>query len=150
MNTRLFDHPQTIDNKNDIDKLVQNVLKQNLVEKLTRNRDGSAWKFYEFLYVCLDVYEMESPIGAGIELPQHLLTGSNQRYLIKYNEYDDNLCFWRCLAYYINKPSDPRRVEQHVKNYLMNIMKTKKILKNIVEYNILNILKIMMMIMRNL
>ena len=66
-NTRLFGHPQTIDNKNDIDKLVQNDLKQNLVEKLTRNRDGSAWKFYEFLYVRLDVYEMESPIGAGIE-----------------------------------------------------------------------------------
>ena len=27
-NTRIFDHPQTIDNKHDIDKLVQNILKQ--------------------------------------------------------------------------------------------------------------------------
>ena len=149
-NTRLFDHPQTIDNKNDIDKLVQNVLKQNLIEKLTRNRDGSAWKFYEFLYVRLDVYEMDSPIGAGIELPQHLLTGSNQRYLIKYNEFDDNLCFWRCLAYCINKPSDPRRVEQHVKKLFNEYYKDNEDIKNIVELDILNIIKIRMMTMRNL
>ena len=32
-NTRLFDHPQTINNKHDIDNLVQNILKQNLIEK---------------------------------------------------------------------------------------------------------------------
>ena len=35
---------------------------------------------------------MDSHIGATIELPQHLLEGSNQRYLIKYNNHDDNLC----------------------------------------------------------
>ena len=47
-NTRIFDHLQTIDNKHDIDKLVQNILKQNLIEKLTLQRQASAWKFYEF------------------------------------------------------------------------------------------------------
>ena len=31
--------------------------------------------------------------------------------LIKYDERDDNLCFWRCLAYHIHKSSDKRRVE---------------------------------------
>ena len=58
-----------------------------------------------------DVYEMDSPIGAPIELPPHLLTGFNQQYLIKYNTHDDNLCFWRCLAYCIHKPDNNRRVE---------------------------------------
>ena len=28
-----------------------------------------------------------------IYIPKHLLEGSNQRYLIKYNKHDDNLCF---------------------------------------------------------
>ena len=54
---------------------------------------------------------MDSPIGAPIELPPHLLTGFNQQYLIKYNTHDDNLCFWRCLAYCIHKPDNNRRVE---------------------------------------
>ena len=62
---------------------------------------------------------MDSPIGAGIELPKHFLTGSNQQYLIKYNERNDNLCFWRCLAFCFavkeNPQKDPRDVETHVK-----------------------------------
>ena len=87
-NTRIFcGHPQTIDNKHDIDKLVENILKKKLIEKLTLNRQSSAWKFYEFLYVWFDVYEMDAPIGAGIELPEHLSTGSNQPYLKKWKRY---------------------------------------------------------------
>jgi hypothetical protein len=113
-NTRILDYPRTIDNKQDIDKLVQDVLKENLVDKLILKSLDSGWKFYEFIGVRFDVYEMDSPIGAPIELPQHLLTGSNQQYLIKYNSYDDNLCFWRCLAFSIHKPDNNRRVEKHV------------------------------------
>ena len=118
-NTRILDHPEMIDNKKDIDLLVQKIQKMNLVEKLIKKREGSSWKFYEFIYVRFDVYEMDSPIGAGIELPQHLLTGSNQKYLIKYNEYDDKLCFWRCLAFCFdvneNPKKDPRKVKESVK-----------------------------------
>ena len=86
---------------------------------------------------------MNAPIGAGIILPKHLLTGSNQQYLIKFNDNNDNndknenLCFWRCLAFCFavieNPKKDSRRVEKMLKNDLMNIMKVKKILNNIVE-----------------
>ena len=139
-NTRIFEHPRTIDNKQNIDALVQDVLKQNLIDKLTRNRDGSLWKFYEFLYVRFDIYEMDSPIGAPIELPQHLLTGSNKKYLIKYNNHDDNLCFWRCLAYCIYKPDDTRSVENHVINLFNEYYENKNDIKNYngvsyIEYN---------------
>jgi hypothetical protein len=112
-NTRIFD------NKKDIDKLVKDILKEHLVEKIVSKSTESGWKFYEFIAVRFDVYEMDSPIGAPIKLPQHLLTGSNQQYLIKYNTYDDNLCFWRCLAYCIYKPDNNRRVKKHV-NKLFN------------------------------
>ena len=83
---------------------------------------------------------MDAPIGAGIELPKHLLTGSNQQYLIKYNERNDNLCFWRCLAYCINKPSDPRRVEKHVENLFNEYYKSDENIKQYsgvkyIEYN---------------
>ena len=83
---------------------------------------------------------MDAPIGAGIELPKHLSTGSNQQYLIKYNERNDNLCFWRCLAYCINKPSDPRRVEKHVENLFNECYKSNENIKQYfgvkyIEYN---------------
>ena len=97
-------------------KFIYNINNEDLINKLTQNRSDSLWKFYEFLYVRFDVYEMDSPIGAPIELPQHLLTGSNQQYLIKYDKHDDKLCFWRCLAYCIHKPDNNRRVEKHVIN----------------------------------
>ncbi len=63
--------------------LAEKIQKMNLIEKLIKKREGSAWKFYEFIYVHFDVYEMDSPIGAGIELPEFLLKGSSQKNLIK-------------------------------------------------------------------
>ena len=80
-NTRILGHPETIDNKKDIDLLVQKIQKMNLVEKLIQKREDSAWKFYEFNYVRFDVYEIDSPTRAGIQLPEYLLKGSNQKYL---------------------------------------------------------------------
>ncbi len=68
---------------------------------------------------------MDSPIGAPIQLPKHLLEGSNQRYLIKYNKHDDNLCFWRCLAYCIINQKKIEVLKTILSNNLMNIMKIK-------------------------
>ena len=139
-NTRILDYPRTIDNKQDIDKLVQDVLKKNLVDKLISKSIDSGWKFYEFIGVRFDIYEMDSPIGAPIELPQHLLTGSNQQYLIKYDKHDDKLCFWRCLAYCIHKPDNNRRVEKHVINLFNEYYENKIDIKkydgvSYIEYN---------------
>ena len=113
-NTRILkDSPATtIDNKKDVDNLLDRINIQNEKEKLTNLSNSSSWKFYKFLYVRFDIYHMDAPIGAGnVILADHLKTGTNQQYLIKYDERDDNLCFWRCLAYHIHKPSDKRRVE---------------------------------------
>ena len=35
------------------------------------------------------------------ELPIHFKQDSNQKVLIKYENSNDDLCFWRCLAYHI-------------------------------------------------
>ena len=113
-NTRIFkDTPATtIDNKKDMDNLLNRINIQNEIEKLTNLENGSQWKFYKFVYVRFDIYHMDAPIGAGnVILADHLKTGTNQQYLIKYDSLNDNLCFWRCLAYHIHKPSDRRRVE---------------------------------------
>ena len=48
---------------------------------------------------------MNTPIGKINELPIHFKQGSNEKALIKYENYDDYLCFWRCLAYHKKQPA---------------------------------------------
>ena len=50
--------------------------------------------------------------------------------LIKYENYDDYLCFWRCLAYHYKQPSNVRRVQNDVKK-LFNMFYNKE-----KEYNL--------------
>jgi len=114
-NSRLFTHPKLIDNTMDIQNINNEILRTNLIDKLVDLRDDSAWRFYEFLYVRFDVYELKTTIGKANELPQHFKEGSNQKCLIKYENYDDYLCFWRCLAYHYDKPADTRDVNKKLK-----------------------------------
>ena len=57
---------------------------------------------------------MNTPIGKANELPIHFKQGSNEKALIKYENYDDYLCFWRCLSYHKSnpKPKDPRNINK--------------------------------------
>ncbi len=57
---------------------------------------------------------MNTPIGKINQLPDHFKEGSNEKALIKYENYDDYFCFWRCLAYHkMNpKPEDPRNINK--------------------------------------
>ncbi len=58
---------------------------------------------------------MNTPIGNINELPDHFKEGSNKKALIKYENYDDYLCFWRCLSYHQTKPEDPRNINKKMK-----------------------------------
>ena len=78
---------------------------------------ASKWKFYRFLDVKFHVYEMNTPIGKINKLPDHFKEGSNEKALIKYENYEDYLCFWRCLAYHkMNpKPEDNSNINTMMK-----------------------------------
>ncbi len=92
---------------------------------------SSKWKFYRFLDVKFHVYEMNTPIGNINQLPDHFKQGSNNKALIKYENHDDYLCFWRCLAYHkMNpKPEDNSNVNKMMK-YLFKSFYNKKIDKD--------------------
>ncbi len=91
--------------------------------------ESNAWKFYRFLDVKFHVYKMNTPIGKSNELPEHFKTDANNKALIKYENYDDYLCFCRCLAYHYKHQSNVRRVENDVKSYLICFTIKKRILK---------------------
>ncbi len=62
---------------------------------------------------------MNTPMGKSNELPDHFKEGPNEKALIKYENCDEYLCFWRCLAYRQTKPEDPRNINKRTK-YLFN------------------------------
>ena len=96
---------------------------------------ASKWKFYKFLDVKFHVYEMNTPIGKANELPDHFKEGSNEKALIKYENYDDYLCFWRCLSYHQTKPEDPRNINKKMKYIFDYSYQKKKISKIIMVLN---------------
>ena len=70
-NTRLdsFENPVVVDNKNDIERIISKVEKEDLIEKITRQvANNSAWKFYKFLGIAFHIYEMNTPIGKANRL----------------------------------------------------------------------------------
>jgi hypothetical protein len=79
---------------------------------------SSKWKFYRFLDVKFHVYEMNTLIGKSNELPIHFKTCSNNKALIKYESYDDYLCFWRCFTYHRTKPDEEKRNEKCISELL--------------------------------
>jgi hypothetical protein len=95
-----FENPVVVDNKTDIDNIIKKLTSADLIEYFMLQRGDSRWKFYKFLDVKFHVYEMNTPIGKANELPDHFKEGSNEKALIKYENYDDYLCFWRCLSYH--------------------------------------------------
>lgn len=44
------------------------------------------------------VYQTNLTIGNVVALPDHFHNKSNKKNLIKFDDYDDILCFWRCLV----------------------------------------------------
>jgi hypothetical protein len=63
--------------------------------------EDSEWKFYSYLHYEVVVYKTNLTIGNAVALPEHFYNQSNEKNLIKFDNYDDNLCFWRCLAVFI-------------------------------------------------
>ena len=114
-NTRIFEHPIVVDNKKDIEWIINKVAEEDLISEMAAKADSSQWEFYKFLGVTFHIYEMNTPIGKANELPNHFKEGSNEKALIKYENYDDYLCFWRCLSYHQTKPEDPRNINKKMK-----------------------------------
>ena len=131
-----FKNPVVVDNKKDVDNIIKILSNADLIEQFTNRRTDSKTKFYKFLEVKFHVYEMNTPIGKINELPKHFKEGSNEKALIKYEKYDDYLCFWRCLAYHQTKPEDPRNINKKMKSLFKNYYGNEQDIKNYngVEY----------------
>ena len=101
---RVLNHPQRISHQKDLDKFISQVENHDPWEFATNNRDDTNWALRAILSTTYYVTPLlEFPIGKPPEeLPPFLLAKDGLNTLIKNWQtgvrYDDNLCFFRCLA----------------------------------------------------
>lgn len=118
-NNRLFEYPQTIDNNKTLNEVLNDTEKKLKVYNV--DRPSTEWKFYKFMHYEVAVFRLSTTIGYAISLPIHFYQGSNEKNLVKFENLKDNLCFWRCLAAYINPDKkDYRNLETPAKELYMN------------------------------
>ena len=99
-NNALFEHPIEIHDRKTLNEFInKSVIDIASLKKI--DRDGSDWKFYYYLHYEVVIYKTNLTIGNAVALPDHFYNNSNEKNLIKFDNYDDNLCFWRCLAVFI-------------------------------------------------
>jgi hypothetical protein len=125
---KAFKNSVVVDSKKDVDNIMKTLSKTDLIEEFTR--ENSKPKFYRFLDVKFHVYEMNTPMGKSKRLPDHFKEGANEKALIKYENCDDYLCFWRCLAYCQTKPEDPRNINKRMKYLFNDYYNNEKEIKN--------------------
>jgi hypothetical protein len=100
-NNALFEHPSEIHDRKTLTKFSHEaVIKIAQLDGL-KGFEDSEWKFYSYLHYEVVVYKTNLTIGNAVALPEHFYNQSNEKNLIKFDNYDDNLCFWRCLAVFI-------------------------------------------------
>ena len=104
-NSYLLNSLHTITDHASLRRLRRKLENLNPVEYIMTHRPDSRWEPVFITNFKLDVFSMDYPLGKPVNLPRHvsecrsLLTLLAQRDRDK-RPYDDNLCFFRCLAWH--------------------------------------------------
>ena len=123
-NKSLFEHPIEIHDR----KTLNNFINKSVIDIANQKgvtRDDTQWSFYQYLHYEVVIYKTNLTIGNAISLPEHFYENSNEKNIIKFDDHNDYLCFWRCLAVFlaiVNSPGikyDYRRFEKPAKNLYM-------------------------------
>jgi hypothetical protein len=94
-NNSLFDHPVEIHDRKTLLKFVHDAVVKISQIDIKKGFEDSGWKFHSYLHYEVVVYKTNLTIGNAVALPEHFYNQSNEKNLIKFDNYDDNLCFWR-------------------------------------------------------
>ena len=92
----LYDNPVTMRNATDLNRVTKEFSNYtNILDHIVNKRPDTKWYFYKMIGYDIYVYKMDFTIGAPVSLPLYLV---NTNHVYGLHQYDDNLCFWRCLA----------------------------------------------------
>lgn len=106
-NARLLPQPERILDINDFRRFLRKIQENDFLEAATAARPTSSWTLHRVSNVTVYVFHIrDHPIGRVDFLPDRIRRSKAIISLHKNDAgrvYDDNLCFWRCLAYHFSK-----------------------------------------------
>lgn len=110
-NSKVFEYPVTIATVKDVEKLKERLEDVDWLEYVRQKKPNSKWNIAIITNVDFTLYHLtpNNPIGAvgDEELPGYIANNTGLDGLWKSPEgvpYDDNLCFFRCLARHRGAP----------------------------------------------
>jgi hypothetical protein len=103
-NACLFERPRLISSLAELDSLIDDVVSTDLQHESVKRRPNTQWRLHAvtnltfYLYKLIDI----SRVGANVDLPDYVRRNKSL-FTLDYNrhtkrEYNDRLCFFRCLA----------------------------------------------------
>ena len=101
-NSYLLHSPQTITDRASLRRLRRKLEDLNPVEYIMTHRPDSRWEPVFITNLKLDIFSMDYPLGKGVDLPKHVTECKSLFTLLKHQDkkpHNDNLCFFRCLAW---------------------------------------------------
>ena len=125
-NRILFEKAITISDKQDVDKLMKRIVNLDLSNAYYLQKPSSAWTMAGLTNVQIDIYDLKhTPIGTPPkEFPDFIKNSKSMYSLINekgHNKpYNDNLCFFRCLA--IHQLGKNSGLERETKKLLQQAM----------------------------
>ena len=97
-NNAMFEHPVEIHDRKTLTTFIHESVISISTLKPAKKVEDSEWKFYSYLHYEIVVYQTNLTIGNAVALPEHFYNKSNEKNVVKFDNYEDNLCFWRCLT----------------------------------------------------
>ncbi|KAI8519518.1 hypothetical protein Bbelb_027750 [Branchiostoma belcheri] len=118
-NHTFLEKPVIVDSEEDLQRFLDQITNKDILEYCRQQRPDSKWIVHAIPHVEFYVSKLSNhPIGAPKNLPAYLVhnkaivtlqSGTN-------GPFDDNLCFFRCLAAHYGK--DPKQLETATKELL--------------------------------
>lgn len=106
-NENIFSRPILINNRNDILRLRDRLARLDITNYILKQRPDTKWKPVVVTNVRYDLYKTSFVLGLAQNLPNYLLKSKSVICFEKnpktHERFDDNLCFFRCLAYHKSK-----------------------------------------------
>jgi len=117
-NSRFFDVPHLIRTEEDLERFLDELQGQDILEFIRQQRPDKKWVVHLLTNVTFYVNKLfEHPIGARVVVPDFFLRNQGLVCLVggSNGPYEDNLCFFRCLA--VHRGTPVKDVEVPAKTY---------------------------------
>ena len=118
-NARFFDVPHLIRTEEDLERFLEELSRHDILEYIRQQRPDTKWVVHLLTNVTFYLNKLiQHPIGARIVVPDFFLRNQGLACLVggAQGPYEDNLCFFQCLAVHRGAP-DGKALEVPTKTY---------------------------------